>query len=212
VRDIKKELLQGRLDARQYFSRKRSQVAQGMLTPGTLAAFSPNPAAQEQYMPAAQPLPMPAVPQTDSLPAVARMNQQQESLERATDALQRSRIAALNQANNNARQPLYQEEENSAFTGSLPPINQTVNEEISPFTGTLPTIERKAPSRVAESSVKPTSSLPDWQAKRNTLWAYVGDGSDQTQVNSQRQQKTHTSGSLWSYAGKENHSRTEKRR
>lgn len=216
VRDIKKELLQGNLDVREYFSRKRSQVAQGMLNPSALAALTASATSQSQYLPATVlPSPIPTVRQTESLPA-ACISQQQESLERATDALQRSRIAAAaaaGRASNSAQPPLVQEEETSPFTGSLPPINQPMIEEISPFTGNLPTIERKAPSRAPEPAVKTTSSsLPDWQTKRNTLWAYVSENEDKTQGQSQSQQKGHSSGSLWSYAGKGSQSRTEKRR
>jgi NADPH-dependent 2,4-dienoyl-CoA reductase/sulfur reductase-like enzyme len=125
------------------------------------------------------------------------------------------------------------EEEVSPFTGNLPAISSQkgkrvaepvpvsadfFEEEVSPFTGNLPAISPRKGKRVVEPTQLPVPSS-DWKPKQS-LWSYAEKPKD-TQNIQQRRAATqnggeaprgrHTSG-LWSYAGREEATRVEKRR
>lgn len=146
IRNVIKQLLKGKLDARQYVSEQRSRLAQGMIT----GQFSADEMPRPQALPINDQLtPMPPS-DPDALLALAGVTKQPEARQEQKQ-----------------EQPIY--EEISSFSGQLPAIKPTrrlpepvyeqedpITEEVSPFTGNLPTIGRRS----TEDLKPPTARRP----------------------------------------------------
>lgn len=228
VRDITKSLLKGKLDARQYFSQQRSQVAQSVLSTGMLPRRINEPMVQMPLQATTGPIPV-------SQPVVAKQERE------VGPRVDPSRLAPSSKSGESELVPspdlaeIPYLEEISPFTGSLPavtvrnteslsPIPRNVpappepileeDDEVSPFTGNLPAISRQ----MVEESIA-ASQTSTFKNKGNGLWAYAEKtGASSGQGNMPEYEtdgdfavrKRQASQGLLSYIREENSSKVEK--
>jgi NADPH-dependent 2,4-dienoyl-CoA reductase/sulfur reductase-like enzyme len=205
IRDVVKEILKGQFDAREYLSKVRSRVAEGMITTrqlpplwqdwenqqlpttGKLPPEAPvTPVRAEPVAPA--PAPVPNTEEMVSLPGVGAMP---------------------------APEPIQVEAEFNPFTGNLPALasnaraertpefaaQEELVDEPNPFTGNLPVLQQQEMRQAAMPANETTR-----QYNPNGLWAYSAKMPAVKKVNNRRTEEQEekvprhkSSGSLWSY-------------
>lgn len=221
VQEIARALLKGNFDARAYLSQQRTRSAQGTFNGGQPVLSSgtsrQRPVSTVQLKPLITPQPPRAVP---ARPAAAETGplapvQSRPASVQETDALRRITPAAQQQS-----PAIYEEEQISPFTGTLPnlPGSQVEEEEVSPFTGTLPDIGGRL--ALEEEEISPfAGNLPSVRGKIvestlatapqevarsfSKLWSYqTSKPVKPKQSDKKREPEQSRAGSLWSYSNR----------
>jgi NADPH-dependent 2,4-dienoyl-CoA reductase/sulfur reductase-like enzyme len=176
IRDVVKSILKGQFDAREYLSKVRTRVAEGMITSKPLPALWQDWENQQQLPSSGRlaPVPPPAPPAPAPVPApvTPRAAAPMRPTPNTDEMISLSGVQFPPEP-----EPVQVEAEFNPFTGNLPmlannvraerapemPVQESLDDEPNPFTGNLPSIQQQTATPAKETAR---------QFNPNGLWAY----------------------------------------